>query len=82
MAWLRGWRGSNFGVGGLGGVGLQNFGVGQKNDVGGVGGVGPKNFGVGQKNGVGGVGRNFDMIGVNPNIGIVQKNGLSQNKME
>ena len=50
--------------------------MGQKNDVGGVGGVGPKNFGVG------GVGRNFDVIGVNPNIAIVQKNCLSQNKME
>ena len=37
---------------------------------------------MGQKNGMGGVGRNFDVIGVNPNIGIVQKNGLCQNKME
>ena len=35
-AWVRGWRGSNFGVGGMGGVGPLNFGIGQKNDVDGV----------------------------------------------
>ena len=46
-AWVRGWRGSNFDVGGVGGMGLQDFGVGQKNDMDdmgrnfGVGGVGP-----------------------------------------
>ena len=42
-AWVRGWRGSNFGVGGMGGVGPLNFGIGQKTDVGGVG----RDFGVG-----------------------------------
>ena len=46
---MPGWRVPNFGVGS---VGLQNFGLGQKNGVGGVG----RNFGVAKKNGVGGVG--------------------------
>ena len=34
--WIRGWRGSNFSVGGVGSVGLKNFGVGS------VRGIGPK----------------------------------------
>ena len=34
--WIRGWRGSNFSVGGLASVGLKNFGAGS------VGGVVPK----------------------------------------
>ena len=34
--WIRGWRGSNFSVGGMASVGLKNFGAGS------VGGVVPK----------------------------------------
>ena len=40
-AWVRGWCGSNFGVGGMSGVGLQNLGVGGVGRNFGVHGVGP-----------------------------------------
>ena len=39
--WVREWRGSNFGVGGVGGMGLLNFGVGGVSQNFGVGGMGP-----------------------------------------
>ena len=55
-AWIRAWRGSNFSVGDVGGVGLKNFGVSS------VDGVSPNilawvtwvplNIGPGSKNGV------------------------------
>ena len=34
VAWVRGWRGSNFSVGGVGSVSLKNFGVGSVGEVG------------------------------------------------
>ena len=53
VAWARDRRGSNFGVGAVGSVGLKNFGMGNMGwnfEVGGVSGVGSlrsKYFGVG-----------------------------------
>ena len=49
VAWVPKWRGSNFGVGGAGSVGLKYFGVGgvgRNFGMGGVGSVGPKFFGM------------------------------------
>ena len=49
VAWVPKWRGSNFGVGGAGSVGLKYFGVGgvgRNFGMGGVGSVGPKIFGM------------------------------------